>query len=467
MFSLDEETLTAANQPGERLLQVTPSRIKLIDAEGGTLISEITMTSKIIAASASQGRLVCNVGGKSVTVYNVGSELEEARSRLFDHEIACLFAAPDFPDVCAVGFWTSAAVLLLSLPGLETLAQESLGSGAVAVTIPRSIMIAQILEKQPPNLLIAMGDGTLHMFSVNEKAHYALSQKKSVALGTQAFYFQAIPRSNGTVSVFAACDHPSIIYNNDGRLMYSAVTADNITHLAPFNAQGFPSSVAILADGELMISTVDTARNIHVKTLDVGDVVRRVTYSKERHIYGIVTIHSSFEVPTGEEKFSCFVRIVDDAEFAIVDSFQLRERELVEAILCAKLDNGDGTKSDKFLVGTGFQPGSAQSGEDEEPSCKEGRLLVFEFSENRKLRLATALDVQSAVKCIDMVGDKIVAALNKTVTCLLPLWVCVLTALRSIYSRSHIPTSPLNPSSPKLPLIAAIASPTTWVSLVT
>ncbi|KAA8904984.1 mono-functional DNA-alkylating methyl methanesulfonate N-term-domain-containing protein [Sphaerosporella brunnea] len=412
-FSLDEETLTAVNLPGERLLQVTPSRIKLVDLESGTLLSEITPTSKIISASVSYDKLICNVGSKSIVVYNIAGVLEEVKGRVFEHEIACLFAAPDFPDVCAVGFWTSALVQLLSLPGLEPLAQESLGGGAAAITIPRSIVMARVLEKQPPTLLVAMGDGTLYTFSVNDKASYVLSHKKSVALGTQAFYFQTIPRKDDIVSVFAACDHPTLIYSDDGRLMYSAVTAENVTYLTPFNTQSFPSSVAVLAGGELKISTVDTTRNIHVKTLTIGDVVRRVSYSKERQVHGIVTVRHSFDVSSGEEKFSCFVSIVDDTEFAIVDSYKLRERELVECILCAKLDNGDGTKSDKFVVGTGFQ--SDQEIEDEEPEPQEGRLLVFEFSEDRKLKLAADLKVDSIVKCIDIVNDNIVAALNKTI----------------------------------------------------
>jgi DNA damage-binding protein 1 len=97
-----------------------------------------------------------------------------------------------------------------------------------------------------------------------------------------------------------------------------------------------------------------------------------------------------------------------------MDSYELRERELVESILCARLDNGDGTKNDKFLVGTGFQPGAED--DDEDLECKEGRMLIFELSEDRKLKLAAELKVKSAVKAMDMAGDHIVVALNKTVS---------------------------------------------------
>jgi DNA damage-binding protein 1 len=415
-FSLDEETLTAVNLPGERLLQVTPSRIKMVDAEGGTLLSERTVSSRIIAASVSQGKLVCNVGGRSVVVYDLADQLQEVKSRSFEHEISCIFASPDFPDVCAVGFWASGTIQLLSLRDLEILAQESLGSRTAAVAIPRSISMAQVLEEEPPSLLVSMGDGTLHTFSMNDKAGYTLSHKKSIALGTQAFQLQTIPRGNGIASVFAAGAHPGLIYSDDGRLIYSAVTAENVTHLCSFNAPGFPSSVAVFEDGELKISTIDTARNIHVKSLDIGDVVRRVTHSKEKQVYGIATIKSSFEVFSGQEKLTSFVRIVDEGGFTVVDSFELREREIVETIICAELDNGDGTKDDKFIVGTSFQsaPTKSSEEEEEEPESKEGRILVFEFFD-KKLKLAAGLKTKSAVKCIDLVGDNIVAALHKTV----------------------------------------------------
>ncbi|KAF8248907.1 DNA damage-binding protein 1 [Wilcoxina mikolae CBS 423.85] len=427
-FCLDEETLIAIVLAGEKLLQVTPARIKLIDAEGGTVLSEITTASKITAASANHERLVCNVENNSIVVYDVLHELKEIKSRKFEHEIACLYASPAFPEICTVGFWTVAAVSLLSLPGLETLTEVSLGGGT-AGTIPRSAVVVQVLENQPPSLLVAMGDGTLYTFSVDDKKNYELSQKKAIALGTQAFYFQVIPGGNDTVSVFAACDHPSLIYSDDGRLVYSAVTAENVTNLTPFNAQAFPSSVVVLADGELKISNVDPARNIHVKTLSIGDVVRRVSYSRERQTYGIVTIRSSIEVSTGEERYTSYVRVVDDVEFAVIDSYKLREWELVESILCAQLDNGDGTKSQKFLVGTGFQPGIED--DDGDLECKEGRMLVFEFSEDRKLKLAAELKVKSAIKAIDMVGDQIVVALNKTV---------------DIYSFTY----PITPTKPEL-----------------
>lgn len=410
-FAMEEETLAACLLSDERLLQVTPSRIRIVDATGGMVHSEYVSDSKIVAADVNCDLLVCNFGNTTLAVFNLGGnadEIVEVGRRTFENEISCLFALSNYPLVCAVGFWTSSAVALLSLPGLKTLAEESLGGD---VTVPRSIAIATIVEGQSPTLLVAMGDGTLVTFSTND--NWTLSQKKSISLSTQAFSFQLIQRDEG-LSVFASSANPSLIYSDGGHIMYSAVTAENVSYLAPFNAQGFPNSVVLVANGEVKISTIETTRNSHYKTLRMGDVVRRVAYSKERQLYGIVTIAAWQTFPTVNERHTCFVRIVDDYEFSVVNSYELEPNELVESIICVQLGDWDGKKTDKFLVGTGKIPDYADM-EDGNSECKEGRLLIFEISEARKLLLLAELKLKGGVKCIDMVGEDIVIALNKTV----------------------------------------------------
>lgn len=448
-FSMDDETLTACYLPGERLLQVTPSRIRIVDATGGMMHSEFVSESKIVAADVNRDLLVCNFGNTTIVVYSLEenvNEIKEVNSRTFEHEIACIFAFSDYPDVCAIGFWTSSAVALLSLPNLKTIAEESLGGG---VTMPRAIAIANIIEGQSPSLLIAMGDGTLITFSTNDK--WALSQKKSIALSTQAFSFQLIPRDEN-LSVFASCANPSLIYSDGGRIMYSAVTAENVTHLAPFNAQGFPNSVVLVSNGEVKISTIETTRNSHYKTLRIGDVVRRVAYSKERQVYGVVTIAAWLDSLAMEERYACFVKVVDDYEFAVVDSYELEANELVESIICVQLDNGDGGKSDKFLVGTGKLPDPVEMREDGSQECEEGRLLVFELMEERKLLLIAELKLKGSVRCIDMVGENIVLARNKTV------------GFPSLPDRCSIPADPSRSkstptNSPRTPNRLSLSSP--------
>lgn len=411
-FSLTERTLVSGNVVGGKLLQVTPSGALLVDTESGAIISELSLgvERKINMASANADTLIYVVGGSTVFVTDLGSGFEQTGQRSFDNEIACLTIPLAPSRVCAVGQWTISAVSVLALPTLETLSEEVL-TGAESVAVPRSLLLANILEGQPPTLLVAMGDGTLFTFAVNE-TNCMLTQKKSIVLGTQSVYFQPIPRQNGLVHVFATCDHPSLIYGSEGRIAYSAVTADKATHVTSFNAQGFPNAVVVASEEDLKLAIVDPQRATHVRTLPIGDIVRRVAHSKERQLFGVLTINLQIDKTTGDEQFKCYIRVVDEVMFDLIDSFELQATELAESIVCAELDNGDGTFSERFVVGTGYQD------QDRDESTK-GRIVVFELSEDKKLRVATELIVRGTCKALDMVDGKIVAALNKTVSKLL------------------------------------------------
>jgi DNA damage-binding protein 1 len=419
-FNLKEETLTAVCLSGGRFLQVTTSRLIIVDAEAGTVVSQRSTPNKVTAASANDDVLVCNIGYKTIIIYDLKHELMMVSKRFFDNEVSCIYATPDFPDLCVVGFWNIATIQLLSLPSLENISEESLSMGTDELAIPRSIIIAKILKNQDPFLLVAMGDGILYTFSMNPAKKYLLSQKKAIALESQSFYFQAMAGEDDTVSVFAACDQPSFIYAVDGQIRYCAFTTEKVRLLAPFNNQAFPSSVVNIANGELKISLIDTTRSIHIKKLPVGEVIRRIAYSNEKQIYGIITVRSSIDIYTGGETYISNVRLVSGVELSIVESYELLKHELVESILCARLDNGDGTWSEKFIVGTGFQPNhrgesNPTNGDGAGDECKEGRLLVFEVSEDRKFKIAAELKIHGSVKALDMMDDKIVTACNKTV----------------------------------------------------
>lgn len=409
-FSLSERTLVSCNVVNGRLLQVTPSGARLVDTGSGTIISEMSVPIeyKINMASANADTLIYVVSGSSVFVADLTSGFTRTGERSFDNEIACLTVPPAPCKVCVIGQWTASAVSVLALPTLETLSSETL-AGAEIVAVPRSLLLANILEGQPPTLLVAMGDGTLFTFAVDETS-CLLTQKKSIVLGTQSVYFQPIPRPGGLVHVFATCDHPSLIYGSEGRIAYSAVTADKATHVTSFNAQGYPNAVVVASEDDLKLAIVDPQRATHVRTLPIGDVVRRVAHSKERNVFAILTINLHIDAATGDEQFKCYIRVVDEVMFGLIDSFELQETELVESLVCAELDNGDGTFSERFVVGTGFQD------ENRDESTK-GRIIVFELNEDKKLSMASELVVRGTCKGLDMVEGKIVAALNKTVNC--------------------------------------------------
>ncbi|KAI5843023.1 mono-functional DNA-alkylating methyl methanesulfonate N-term-domain-containing protein [Morchella snyderi] len=407
-FSLGERTLIAGNVTDGKLLQVTPSGARLINTGSGEISSQLDLRGKgiINMASANEDTLIYVINGSTLFAVDLKADLKEIGTRSFSNEISCLTISIVSSTICAVGQWTTSAVSILTLPGLETLSEEILVRTENSA-IPRSLLLARILQDQPPTLLVAMGDGTLFTFSVHEES-YLLSQKKSIVLGTQSVYFQPIPLGNGLVNVFATCDHPSLIYGLEGRIAYSAVTADRTTHVTPFNAHGFPNSVAMATEEDLKLAVLDFTRSTHVRNLSTGDVVRRVAHLKTREVFGVLTINLYQDLTTGDEQFKCYVKVVDDITFTMIDFYELQEAELIESIMCANLSNGDETFSERFIVGTGFQ-------EKSKDETTRGRILVFELSDDRKLKLAAELVVRGSCKGLDFVNGKIVAALNRTV----------------------------------------------------
>lgn len=408
-FSLNKPVLTAANVCKGRILQVTTSSARLIDTASGDTVTMWRPVDKINHASANDDFLVLATGGTTLVLFDLNADMTEVSRRVFEHEIASLSMPIAPARVCLMGSWTTSAVSILALPELNTILEENVG-GSDEGAVPRSLFLGKLLANQPPTLMIAMGDGRLITYSFNEN-DFSLAQKKNIVLGVQPVYLQPIPAANNLVHVFATCDHPSLVYGSEGRIVFSAVTvrgAEKATFVTPFNAAAFPQSVVAASESDLKIMVVDPLRTTHIQTLKVGDVVRRVSHSKQHRVFGIVTIQLKVEEAVGVEQYPSFVRIVDDARFDIIDTYALEDQEFVEAILCTKLGDGDGEKSEKFIVGTGFH-----NEESDEP--KRGRILVFELGEERKLKLACTAEVQGSCKCLEVVGDNIVAALQKTV----------------------------------------------------
>ena len=121
---------------------------------------------------------------------------------------------PSSGSLAAVGLWDR-SVRLLRLPSLAEAAREDLGGDV----IPRSLLLVTL--EGADYLLCAMGDGHLHSFRLDAAAA-ALSGRKKVSLGTQPLGLSRFA-SKGSAHVFAASDRPTVIYSNNGKLLFSNV----------------------------------------------------------------------------------------------------------------------------------------------------------------------------------------------------------------------------------------------------
>lgn len=409
-LSLSESTILAVNLSNHRLLQVTATTVLIIDSENGMVVANWSpLNEKVItAASANPEYLALSVGGSEAIILDLTKDLQVTSSRAFESEgqIACIHIPEFTSNFCIAGFWQGATVAILKIDSLETIQKVAVSDETVAV--PRSILLTHIVADQPPTLLVAMANGEVVTFSL-DLADLNLSAKKVVILGTQQANFKLLPRDDGLSNVFATCEHPSLIYGSEGRIIYSAVTAEKASCICAFDSEAYPGAIAIATAEDLKIAVVDTERSTHVQTLAVHETVRRVAYSTNLKAFGLGTIKRTLRA--GIEVIQSHFKLADEVLFKELDTYNLYEDELVESVVRADLREDSGAMVERFVVGTAYL-------DDSKENSTLGRIIVFAVTGERILRVITELPVKGACRALGVVEGNIVAALVKTVTSL-------------------------------------------------
>lgn len=404
---MSEGTILATSLANNRLLQITGSSARLIDSENGMVLSEWAPPTgePITAASANEHSIALSVGGIEAVVLDVSRDLEVRARRKFPEEgqIACIHVSLVSSDICIAGFWQSAAVEILKIDTLETIHRTVVSDDGLSV--PRSILLAQILAGQSPTMFVAMANGEVITFSVDVN-NFALSMKKVVILGMQQANLTVLPRNDGLSNIFATCEHPSLIYGSEGRIVYSAVTAEQATTICSFDSKAYPGTIAIATPDDIRIALVDTERTTHVRTLLVGETVRRIAYSPKLKAFGIGTIRRSLH--SNQEVVRSHFKLADEVLFKELDTYELDEEELVESVIRADIREDDGDPVERFIVGTAYL-------DDDQQESIRGRIIVFAVTPERTLRVITELPVKGACRALGAIHGNIVAALVKTV----------------------------------------------------
>lgn len=413
------QTLLAANLPGGRLLQVTTEAATLTEADSGVAVAtwRPDENRRITSASANNRWVLLSVEGTILISLNIENELRQAGRKEVDatSQVACVHASPQLLDVGAVGFWTTGSISILELATLQPVHGESVRRKEDNVSIPRDLMLAQVLPPQVggPTLFVSMDDGNIVTFNVSKK-DLTLSGRKSVVLGTREARFHPLPQEDGTYNVFATTEHPSLIYGSEGRIVYSAVTAEDATCVCPFDTEAFPGAIAVATDSQIKISQIDTERRTHVRSLEMGETIRRIAYSPSERVFGLGCIKR--ELIQGEEYITSSFRLVDEVIFdKLGKPFELEaatSTEIVECVVRAELPDCHENPAERFVVGTSILAQENVASPDEEI---RGRILVLGVDSDRSPYLITSHPLKGACRCLAVMEDKIVAGLTKTV----------------------------------------------------
>lgn len=404
-LTLEETTLAAANISHGRVVQVTNGRARICDLDGGIISSEWVPEGgqAITAASINDTHVLVSLGGVTIVSISLDNGLKVVKEKNFgvESQVACIAVSTDSSSICFIGFWNNSQLAICSLDTLEAVKTVQISEDSV----PRSLLLTQIFPEQPPTLFAAMADGNVVTYAFDPTSQ-ELSGRKSIVLGTREATFRALPRGNGLYNVFATCEHPSLIYASEGRLVYSAVTAEKATTVCPFDSEAYPGSVAIATSEDLRIALVDTERTTHIQTLKVDETVRRIAYSPGLKAFGLGTIKRILKA--GEEIMMSHFKLVDEIQFKELDTYPLNEEELVECVIRCDLPDGSGGTAERFVVGTAYL-------DDQNTTAERGRILILEVTPERVLKLVTEIAVKGGCRCLAICEGKLVAALIKTI----------------------------------------------------
>lgn len=414
----DRVTVLARNLPGGRLLHISPKEVCVIDTGSGdqTATWQTDGERIITDASANDKWILLSLGGTTIVSFSTRGELKELarREAAASDQVACLHVSPHPIDVGIVGFWGSGSISLVDLATLEVRHSETLRRTDDSASVPRDLLLAQVL---PPSvggmtLFVALEDGFVTTFSVS-RDDYSFSGRKSVVLGTRHAKLFPLPQSDGTYNLFATSEHSSLIFGSEGRIVYSAVTAEDAICVCPFSTPIFPGAVVVATEEQIKISQIDTERRTHVKPLHMGETIRRIAWSPTERVFVLGCI--ARELENGEEIISSSIRLVDEVVFdSLGKPFALEDAtviELPETIVRAELQDSYGQPAERFLVGTSYlvDTDSPHQGES------RGRIIALGVDSERSLFMIANHSLRGNCRSLQVMGDKIIAALTKTV----------------------------------------------------
>ncbi|XP_064600976.1 DNA damage-binding protein 1-like [Liolophura sinensis] len=397
-FQANEQTYYCGNVCGKQVVQVTPSSIRLVSCETKKLVCEWSHPDgkNISLASCNNMQVVCAVGSQVFYLEIAPGEIKQISTATMEHEVACADISPlradsEKADLCALGLWTDISVRVVKLPNFDSLHVEMLG-GEI---IPRSILMSTFEGLH--YLLCALGDGSLFYFNLNIDTGY-LCEKKKVTLGTQPTGLRPF-RSLATTNVFACSDRPTVIYSSNHKLVFSNVNLREVNYMCPLNSEGYPDSLALANDSALTIGTIDEIQKLHIRTIHLGESPRRIAYQETSQTFGVISMRTDVL----ENNKTNLVTVLCSL-LTVLHAHQLLPNEFATSLISAKLGEDPNTY---YIVGTAMVY-------PEEAEPKQGRIIVFHFSEGKLTQVAEK-EIKGAAYTLEEFNGKLLASINSTV----------------------------------------------------
>jgi len=336
--------------------------------------------------------------------------------------------------------------------------------------IPRSILIETL--EAIPYLFVSLGDGSVINFviaksfnSSTNKLSFELTDRRKVVLGTQPTILKKFRSYKPVLSnnIFACSDRPSVISSANQKLVYSSVNLKQVEYMCEINAKAYPSSLALLSAGTLRIGTMDSIQKLHIRSVQLNETARRISYQAETQTFGVITFRIDVMTPTGELKplqpsastqcanqqfskststlhlqqtemvtsqsqlmstmptssknvdasrmavaqtqhaINSFL-VLDQNTFEVLHSVQLQISEFAISILSMSFES-DPTVA-FYIIGCCFV-------NDDEPEPKMGRILVFRLNENKLIQICEK-EIKGAPYCMQNFNGKLLVSISNS-----------------------------------------------------
>ena len=210
----------------------------------------------------------------------------------------------------AVGMWTDDTVRLLSLPSLMEINCIQLQIDDVQA---RDVLLVEL--ESISYLMIGLGDGRLITYNIEFNNSYnnnnnsrssgsnnnnnidndnksnnspinqnrtngnqqlptdqqlpTVTNRRCGVIGKHAVTFNCFYNQK-KLCIFATCDHPTIIYSKNNKLLFSVIDSkqnDEFICMTPFHCELFPESLALCSESSLVIGMIDTVQKVRNKIL--------------------------------------------------------------------------------------------------------------------------------------------------------------------------------------------------------
>ncbi|KAI8975445.1 mono-functional DNA-alkylating methyl methanesulfonate N-term-domain-containing protein [Mycotypha africana] len=373
----DEVTLSLSVMKKGPVLQVTPSTVRLFDAQ--SLLSEwklndvgINNGAISLARTTSDGDCIVYDAVHGMLVYLHCSNNTIQRkciTTMFD--VACIYIESN-DRYAILGFWSSATIKFLSLNNFEKIHEvnvASISSDVISATAddtttihavgstfvaPRDILVTE-MEPTIKYLLIVFGDGQLLSYKVTYRSEKGIVMSGATrtmigshATGLYPYTYQNEPR------VMIAGGRPTIISSTHGQLYFAAMNFTKKPIIQQQQQQQQQKSyhdrvygliatnqMFILWTNEgLLMGDIDLNQRLHHQKirLNEGEAPIRVQYLKSIKSLAVGTLHSGEKDLNNSVIQKGSLQLMDAQTFQVYDKFNLLENEVVECMAVAPFD---------------------------------------------------------------------------------------------------------------------------------